>query len=138
MRIKCSKQSRSHRVYAADDDLASKFAALDDEALDDAETDDIYDELDELSDKVDEAQDELDSGVVEDDVAIEINNNIVNHYIAECDTCKGIFISAMLESDQEVDKISGVCPLCDKETEQFLRWVIKDKDESSEEGELNG
>lgn len=62
----------------------------------------------------------------EDDVNIDVDNNIVNHLIAECDNCKGIFISAMIASEQEVDSINGICPLCNKETTQVLKWIIKD------------
>ena len=62
-----------------------------------------------------------------DDMAdtIEIDNNIDGHLIAECDKCHGIFISAMIESDQEVEKISGICPLCEKESDQYIKWVVK-------------
>lgn len=61
----------------------------------------------------------------EDDPSIEMENNIENHYIAECESCGGIFISAILESDQEIDHVTGVCPLCEKETNQYLKWVIR-------------
>lgn len=57
---------------------------------------------------------------------IEVDNNIVNHLIAECQNCHGIFISAMIASDQVVESINGVCPLCNKDTEQFLNWIIKE------------
>ena len=64
--------------------------------------------------------------VEDDDIDIELDNNIANHFIAECNNCQGIFISALTESDQEVESISGTCPLCDKETQQYLKWVIRD------------
>ena len=86
---------------------------------------DIGDTIDDISDNIDDIQDTIDD-IEEDDVDIEIDNNIVNHYIAECDKCHGIFISALVESDQEVEKISGTCPLCDKETDQYLKCIIKD------------
>ena len=70
-------------------------------------------------------QDSIDN-MDEDDVDIEVDNNISNHYIAECERCHGVFISAVVESDQEISKISGICPLCDHETEQYLKWIIKD------------
>ena len=89
------------------------------------EDDTFEDSIDDLSDKVDDLQDTVDD-VNEDEPAIEADNNISNHYIAECDNCHGIFISAVVESDQEVKSISGTCPLCEKETEQLLKWVIKD------------
>ena len=63
--------------------------------------------------------------VEEDDVDIEMDNNIANHYIAECDSCHGIFVSALIQSDQEVESITGICPLCDKDTTQYLYWIIK-------------
>lgn len=62
----------------------------------------------------------------QDGSAIDVDNNIVNHLIAECQNCHGVFISAMIASDQDVESINGVCPLCNKETEQFLNWIIKD------------
>lgn len=62
----------------------------------------------------------------QDGSTIEIENNITNHLIAECQNCHGIFISAMIASDQAVESINGVCPLCNKDTEQSLKWIIKD------------
>ena len=56
----------------------------------------------------------------EDDPSIEMENNIENHYIAECESCGGIFISAILESDQEIDHVTGVCPLCEKKPISIL------------------
>ena len=89
--------------------------------------DDMFsDTVDDLSDTVDDIQDTLDD-IDEDDVDIELNNNIAEHFIAECDSCHGVFISAMVNSDQDVTSINGVCPLCDKETEQLLKWVIKER-----------
>lgn len=67
-------------------------------------------------------------GLMEDpetDPDIATDNNIENHYIVECDRCHGIFISALLESDQVVEHVTGVCPLCEKESDQFIKWVIK-------------
>ncbi|MCM1226388.1 MAG: hypothetical protein NC320_03055 [Clostridium sp.] len=86
---------------------------------------DFSETIDDLADDVEDIQDSIDD-IQEDDVDIELDNNIGNHYIAECDNCHGIFISALTESDQDVEKISGTCPLCDKETDQYLKWVIKD------------
>lgn len=62
----------------------------------------------------------------QDGSTIDIDNNIANHLIAECQNCHGIFISAMLASDQIIESINGVCPLCSKNTEQFLKWIVKD------------
>lgn len=56
---------------------------------------------------------------------IQTDNNIENHYIVECDRCHGIFISALVESDQVVDHITGICPLCEKESDQYIKWVVK-------------
>lgn len=56
---------------------------------------------------------------------IETDNNIAGHYIVECDRCHGVFISALVESDQVVDHISGICPLCEKESDQYIKWVVK-------------
>lgn len=100
-----------HRIVAADE--MSDF--------------EITEDIDNIADQITDVQDNLDD-VDEDDIEIETENNIVNHYIAECDSCHGIFISAMLESDQAVSKISGVCPICGKETDQFLNWIIRDAD----------
>lgn len=61
----------------------------------------------------------------QDGSTIEIDNNIFDHLIAECQNCHGIFISAMIASDQDVQSINGVCPLCSKETEQFFIGIIK-------------
>lgn len=83
------------------------------------------DDIDDLSDQVDDIQDSLDD-MVEDQPTIEIDNNISGHYIAECDNCHGIFISALMESDQKVDSISGICPLCEKESDALIKWIVKD------------
>ena len=85
----------------------------------------IGDAVDDLADSAEDLQDSVDE-FEEDDESIEVNNNITDHYIAECDKCHGIFISAVVLSDQEVESVSGVCPLCGKESEQYLNWVIKD------------
>lgn len=112
----------STAIMAADDD--EEFFADESEGVlyEDDET--IGDDIDALSDQVEDLQDSVDD-VQEDDVDIELENNIGDHYIAECEGCHGIFISAMIESDQVVEKITGTCPLCEKETDQYLRWVVK-------------
>lgn len=86
--------------------------------------DSIEDTLDDMADNIEDIQDTVDD-IEQDDVNIEAENNIDNHYIAECDRCKGIFISAVVESDQDVTKITGTCPICQKESNQYLRWVVK-------------
>ena len=101
------------------------LGADDDEFVDPIDdTDGLDDVLDDVADAVDDMQDQIDE-IDEDDPSIDIENNIDNHYIAECDGCQGVFISAVIESDQDVDHISGVCPLCGKKTDQYLKWVIK-------------
>ena len=111
--VKASTRIKRKPIMAADMDDEEEFV----------------DTVDDLSDSVDDIQDTLDeidgTEIEEDDVDIEVDNNIANHYIAECDTCHGIFISALVESDQEVEKVSGVCPLCDKETDQYLKFIIR-------------
>ena len=107
------KTIKASRIVAADEDFQTSDY-------------DIGETIDDLADDVEDIQDTIDE-VQEDDIDIELDNNIANHYVAECDNCHGIFISALVESDQDVEKISGTCPLCDKETDQYLKWVIKEK-----------
>lgn len=85
---------------------------------------DLTDSIDDLADAVDDIQDSVDD-IEEDQVDIETENNITNHFIAECDVCHGVFISALTETDQDVYTIHGKCPICDKESDQYLKWVIK-------------
>lgn len=129
------KASTKSIIYAADDDDIEGFAdaASDDESFDDFGDDSIEDNIDELSDQVEDLQDSIDE-VTQDEPSIDVDNNIENHYIAECESCHGIFISAVVESDQQIQKISGVCPLCEKETDQYLNWIIRkaNKDEEDE------
>ena len=106
-----SNFNHSNAIYAADDELLDVPTDLD-EAVDD------------LADTVEDVQDQIDD-IYEDEPTIEINNNIDGHYIAECERCHEIFISAVMESDQEIDHVSGICPLCGKDTNQYLKWVIK-------------
>ena len=114
---------RSARIVAANEDEGPEFDEYSVEDLGDEDT--FTDTLDDVADTVEDIQDSVDE-VEEDDITIDMNNNITGHYIAECDTCHGVFISATIESDQVVEKVSGICPLCQKETEQYLKWVIKD------------
>ena len=111
MRI-TKKPIKASSIMAADEDIVYE------------EDDAVVDTLGDMSDQLDDIQDQVDE-IDEDEVDIETDNNIAEHYIAECDVCHGIFISAMLQSDQDVSNISGVCPLCGKESEQFLKWVVK-------------
>ena len=94
------------------------------EDMDFATEDAISDAVEDVADQIDDMQDTMDE-VEEDDEDIEIDNNIENHYIAVCDSCHGFFVSALKESDQEVTSIQGICPICHKESEQYLDYIIK-------------
>lgn len=107
-------------IKAASDDF-------DDDIGDEEDADGIMNAIDDVADNVEDLQDVIDD-VDEDNVEIAINNNIADHYIAECDACNGIFISAVVESDQSIDHVSGTCPLCGKDSDQYLKWVIKSVD----------
>lgn len=85
--------------------------------------DSIQDTLGDIAEQVDDALDTMEDEYP-DDPSIEVNNNIDGHYIVECDKCHGIFISALVESDQPVKSVSGTCPICDSETDQTVKWVI--------------
>jgi uncharacterized protein YoxC len=85
----------------------------------------LVDTIDDLSDTVEDLQDSVDNINEEDDVNIDIENNISDHFVAECESCGGIFISAVVESDNNAESIIGNCPICGKETTQDLKWVIK-------------
>lgn len=106
-------------IMAADDfedeDFFGDMAEEDIGDVDDTAEEDILDD-----EEVEEAD------IQEDDPEIDIDNNIVDHLIAECDNCKGIFISAMIASEQDVQSINGICPLCNKDTTQTLKWIIKE------------
>jgi hypothetical protein len=82
-------------------------------------------ELDD-QENIEDVEEDMGEDGRQDSSAIEVDNNIANHLIAECQNCHGIFISAMLASDQVIESINGVCPLCNKETEQTLNWIAKE------------
>ncbi len=119
-----SQSANRRPIMAAGED---EFDDLDMSEFEDEETvdNDIADTIDDVADTVDEIQDSVDE-VQQDETSIEMDNNIANHYIAECDNCHGVFISATIESDQQVEKVTGICPLCGKESDQYLKWVIRD------------
>ena len=123
---KSSVVASTKKIMAAERDLEDDFNDEDID-LEDEEADGIMDAIDSVADDVEDIQDSIDD-MDEDDVEIAINNNITDHYIAECDKCGGIFISAVVESNQEIDFVSGICPLCNKETDQHLKWIIKAKE----------
>lgn len=111
-------------ITAAEDDDNDAFVfddTVEDEVDDDSE--DIALDVPEASADEDEVEEEFEDP--EDSPNIEIDNNIAGHYIAECNRCHGVFISALVESDQFVEYLSGVCPLCEKESDQYIKWVIK-------------
>lgn len=120
-------RAASARIVAADeDDEGEEGSAFDTDFADiDVDGDDLNDTLDDVADTVQDIQDSVDE-IQEDDVNIEIDNNISNHYIAECEGCHGIFISATVQSDQKISHVTGICPLCQKETDQKMKWVIRD------------
>lgn len=120
MKIKKTRITASTRIVAAEGDFEEDV--LDDELLDDDAG--LEDSVDDLADQVEDLQDVFE-GIDEDDPNIEIDNNIEGKYIAECDRCKGIFISAIPESDVYMDHIHGTCPLCEHETDQYLNWVVR-------------
>ena len=107
------------RITAAEDDFDTDF---DTDFVDDPD-DTVGDHLDDIQDDIEDIQDDIED-IKEDDEQIEIDNNIVDHYIAECDKCKGIFISAVIRTEQEIDHITGKCPLCEKESDQYLKWYV--------------
>lgn len=112
---------RHTKIMAADgflDDNDDFNAEFDEDLEGDSTISNIQDQIDDISDQLDDVE--------QDDVSIDMDNNIVNHLIAECENCKGIFISAMIASDQDVDSINGICPLCNKDTVQNLKWIVKD------------
>lgn len=123
-RFKVSPRTVSRPVKAAVED--EEVFVDDNYDIQDLDVEDGFsDKLDEVADTVEDIQNTVDSDEVkETDVDIDIDNNISYHYVAECDKCKGIFISATVQSDQEVESVSGECPLCGEETEQYLKWVV--------------
>lgn len=122
------KVTASTRIVAAEEDDYNEPAPMDFDDLDD-DTEGLADTVEDVSDTVDDIKDSLDDNEdKEDDINIDIENNISGHYIAECEKCKGIFISATVKSDQEVTSVTGECPLCGEETTQYLKWVIEPTD----------
>lgn len=79
-----------------------------------------------------EEQPDLTNDIPEDVVAIATDNNIKDHYIAECDSCSGIFISSVVRTENPVSSINGECPICGKQTDQYLKWVIEEIERDDE------
>lgn len=115
------------KIVAAEDDelnMTPNLGEIDD--LDDS----FSDQLEDVADTVEDIQDTVtDDDHQEDTINIEVENNIAGHYIAECDKCKNVFISATVLSDQVVECVTGVCPICREESDQYLKWVIKPVEE---------
>lgn len=111
----------STTITAAEDDgIDFNDPMFDDGFGDEPPEDDLFTEEELISE-----EDEEDMENPETEPDIEADNNIAGHYIAECSRCHGVFISALIESDQQVEYLSGICPLCEKESDQYIKWVIK-------------
>lgn len=116
------KVTASKVVGAEEDEIFMNPSIGEVEDVDDS----FSEQLDDVADTVEDIQDVVtDDDHQEDDTIIEVDNNIAGHYIAECDKCKNVFISATMLSDQVVESVTGICPICREESEQFLKWVIK-------------
>ena len=102
-------------------------------AFDVEDTEDMSDTLDDVADTVDDLQDVVDQ--IDDapqDTILDVDNNISNHYIAECERCHEVFISAVVESDSGMDSVQGECPCCHEQTTQYLKWIIRDVHDEEE------
>lgn len=110
-------------VHAKTDTNAKRNIFAAENVFEDTET---FDEPDLNETTTEDLEEDMGEDGRQDGTTIEMDNNIVNHLIAECQNCHGIFISAMLASDQVIESINGVCPLCNKDTEQSLKWIIKE------------
>lgn len=119
----------AHPITAAEDDEADyDLPAEDDVNLSDAQSDDARVDID-VHDYVNDAEsEEPEVEELEEDLegSIEVDNNINNHYIAECDRCHGVFISSVEVSDQDIESIEGICPLCNRDSTQQLKWKIEE------------
>lgn len=119
--VEASKRDiKASKTYIA---AADDFDDLADMA--DSGEGDITDAIGDVADNIEDLQDTIDD-VEEDEPTIEVLNNIGDHFIAECGNCGGIFISAVVDSDQDIKYVTGDCPLCGKESDQYLKWIIRD------------
>lgn len=107
--VSSTKVRNKRRIVAADEEFG------------------LEESVGDLADSVTELQDSVED-IDEDSPNIETDNNISDHYIAQCDACNGIFVSALIESDQDVNSIQGICPVCGKESEQVIHWIVRDLD----------
>lgn len=126
--------SSATRIVGADEDEESIDEEFDFDSMveDDStmidevpvdDTDTIQDTIDDVTDALEDLQDSVDD-IEPDLVDIQMNNNIEDHYIAECEACHGVFISAVVKSEIEIEHVHGVCPICDREADQKLKWLI--------------
>lgn len=115
---------KASSIMSAEDEEFWDDEMPEDEAPHSLNNDDEFEQAPELE------HDEDLSDYEEDDPSVNCENNIDDHYIAECEKCHGIFIASVVESDQEISSISGECPLCGDETDQLLKWVIKSVEKS--------
>lgn len=132
IKITSSKYRNSRKVFGADDDMIRDEY---DSNIDDIDAG-FNDRIDDVADAVEDIQDTIEQDK-EDPINIEIENNISDHYIAECEKCQGVFISATIESDQKISKVTGECPLCGEESDQYLKWVIKPVSQIFEDPEID-
>lgn len=130
-----STSSRGCKIYAAEGD--DEFDDADMVDLDDEDFDEEESEARKDFENDEDFEDELEDEVELDETNLPTDNNIENHYIVECDNCHGIFISALVESDQLVRNIRGICPLCDKESDQYINWIVRKVDNEEFEEEEN-
>lgn len=111
------------------DDTEDDFndAEFEDEEVveEDVDPDTLIDSINNIQKAIEDVREQIED-VEQDDIDIAMNNNITDHYIAECDRCKGVFISAVSATDTPVESVTGQCPLCKKETTQYLNWIIKE------------
>lgn len=125
--VKAAEEEDPFDDMSFDEPDDDRFTDDADAQVEEKSPDSVDDSLDNIEDTLDDINDALDS-FQEDNIDIDTENNISDHYIAECEKCHGIFITAVTESDQKIDRISGTCPLCDQDCDQYLKWVVKDVD----------
>lgn len=131
--VNASKYKSHRKIIAADRDTMDDIGYEGD--IDNVD-EGFNDRIDDVANAVENIQDTIDQDK-EDSTTIEIDNNISDHYIAECEKCQGVFISATIQSDQKITKVTGRCPLCREESDQYLKWVIKPVSQIFEEPDID-
>lgn len=107
-------------VMAAEEEMSENPFELDD-------VDSMQDTVEDMSDTLDDIQDAIeDTDTAPSDTVLDMENNISDHYVAECERCHEVFISAVVESETPVDSVEGECPCCHEHTTQYLKWIIRD------------